>query len=118
MATYSRREVVTRTVEFTVPAFPPYGATWAEVWKAFNAAVRELRAAGRLQQGEPPSDDMVWILPGDDEVVVRYELPGHVTEVYGRHVPSDAERTVCRNCGCLLDDDNRCWHPNAPGRSS
>jgi hypothetical protein len=106
MATYSRREVVTRTVEFTVPASPPYGAAWAEVWKAVTAATRELRQTGRVSADQEPSDDAIRI------------LPGHVAEVYGRHVPSDAEPTVCRNCGCLLDDDNRCWHPNAPGRSS
>lgn len=74
MATYSRRERITRTVEFPVPAEQPYGACWAEVWKAFNAARQELVVAGRLEKDVSPPDDMIRILPGDDEVIVCYEV--------------------------------------------
>ncbi len=74
MATYSRRERITRTVEFPVPAEPPYGACWAEVWKAFNAARQELVAAGLLEKDVMPPDDVIRILAGDDEVIVCYEM--------------------------------------------
>lgn len=76
MATYSRRERVTRTVEFTVPAAPPHGACWTEVAKAVSAAVKELRDAGRIGPHDDPQDDMIRIRPGDDEVVVSYETEG------------------------------------------
>lgn len=46
MATWSRRERVTRTVEW---------------------------AAGRLGEFEEPSDDLIRVLAGDDEVIVFYE---------------------------------------------
>lgn len=62
MATYTRREVTTRRIEWAVPALPPYGASWAEVKKAFDAAEAEL--------GWEPFDDEIVVLPGDDEVII------------------------------------------------
>jgi len=74
MATYERREVTTRVVEFIVPAEHPYGACWVEVCKAVSAAHQELVAAGRIKQGDDAPDDMIRILPGDSDVVVQFEM--------------------------------------------
>lgn len=74
MSTYSRRERVTRTVEWTVPANQPWGACWTEVFGAVNDAIRELRASGGLGEFEEPSDDAIRVLAGDDEIIVFYEI--------------------------------------------
>lgn len=71
MATWSRRETTVRRVEFVVPALPPWGAVWAEVMKAGDAALTEMHEAGLLPNG--PVDDTLRIRPGDDEVIVSYE---------------------------------------------
>ncbi len=71
MATYSRSERVIRRVEFHVPTYEPWGACWAEVYKAVNAAIAELRDAGI----DPPSDDQIRIHGADAEIVVAYEVP-------------------------------------------
>lgn len=73
MATWSRRERVTRTVEWVVPAAPPWGACWNQVVQAINQAMAELRTAGRLGEFEEPSDTLIRVLTGDDEVIVFYE---------------------------------------------
>ncbi len=74
VATYSRREVTIRRVEFDVPSDSPWGACWPEVCKAAAAAIAELRAAGRLGPDEAPADDLIRVFPRDDSVVVAYEL--------------------------------------------
>lgn len=74
MATWSRRERVTRTAEWTVPASEPWGACWSEVTQAINQATRELREAGRLGESEEPPDSLIRILAGDDEIIVYYEI--------------------------------------------
>lgn len=73
MATYERREVTTRVVEFVVPAEHPYGACWVELYKAVAAAHQELVEAGRIKAGSDAPDDMIRILPGDADVVVQYD---------------------------------------------
>lgn len=73
MATYERREVTTRVVEFIVPAEHPHGACWVELMKAISAAHQELITAGRIKQGDDAPDDMIRILPGDADVVVQYQ---------------------------------------------
>lgn len=74
MATWSRRERVTRTVEWTVPAAEPWGACWSEVVQAINQATRELREAGRLGESEEPSDSLIRVKVGDEEVIVFFEI--------------------------------------------
>lgn len=74
MATWSRRERVTRRIEFPVPADEPWGACWNQVFGAVNAAIAELRASGRLGEMEEPSDDAIRVLAGDDEIVIYYEI--------------------------------------------
>jgi len=74
MATWSRRERVTRTVEWTVPAPAPFGADWAQVFQAYGQAERELRDAGRIPEGSEPSDDLIRFHVGDDEIIISYEI--------------------------------------------
>jgi hypothetical protein len=73
MATWSRREHVTRRTEWAVPAAPPFGACWSEVVQAIGRAERELRDAGRIPEGREPDDTQIRVLPGDDEIVIYYE---------------------------------------------
>lgn len=74
MATWSRRERVTRTVEYAVPAPPPFGADWAQVFQAFHQAERELRAAGQIAEGAEPYDNQIRFQTGDDEIIISYEI--------------------------------------------
>lgn len=69
-----RRERVVRRVEFVVPARDPWGATWSEVAKAVAAARGELVDSGALEPGRPVPEDVIAVRPGDDEVVVSYEV--------------------------------------------
>ena len=76
MATYSRRERITRTVEFAVPA-EGGGACWVEVTRAVMAAHEELAELGRIDRridGEPRDapDDMIRIRPDGEEIIVSY----------------------------------------------
>jgi hypothetical protein len=74
MATWSRRERVTRTVEWVVPAPAPFGADWAQVFQAFHQAERELRNAGRIPEGAEPFDNQIHFRAEDDEIVIYYEI--------------------------------------------
>lgn len=69
MATYVRHEVVTRRIEYRVPAPAPWGATFVEVIKAIRQAEHDLRAAQR-----EVGDDTISIVPGDEIVIVSYEI--------------------------------------------
>lgn len=80
MATWTRREVVTRRVEYIVPAEGPYGACWAEVCKAFSAIRSDLETAGVLPELASMPDDMVRVLPGEDEILIVADLPTQVSE--------------------------------------
>lgn len=73
MATYDRIEVSTTMVKFVVPAPFGFGACWVEVMKAIRAAHNELWEQGRVPQGENASDDLIRLMPGDEEVIVFYE---------------------------------------------
>lgn len=74
MATYDRRVIRTTRVEYTVPADPPYGASWAEVAKAITAAKVE-----RSQAGQLTDDDQIHVSPGDDAVIVWHETDREVS---------------------------------------
>lgn len=74
MATYSRREIHTTRVEYLIPAEFASGACWVEVYKAVSAAIQELVTLGLLEKGREPSDDAIRIRPGDDEVIVYFDL--------------------------------------------
>lgn len=73
MATYERRVLEIRRVEYHVPASAPWGAAWTEVYKAVAAIHEELREAGELREGEDAADDRITMEPRDDVIVVSYE---------------------------------------------
>lgn len=73
MPTYGRRERTTTRIEFVVPADPAYGASWIEVIGAVHAAQAEMRGTGLLRVDEEAAYDAIWVLPGDDAVIVYYE---------------------------------------------
>lgn len=74
VATFERREVTTRRVEFHVPTHEPWGACWAEVDKAMDAALTELREKGELAEYDIPSDDRIRIHGTDEAIVVAYDI--------------------------------------------
>lgn len=74
MATWTRRETVTRTVEYVVPC-GPYGAPWAEVQKALTAALADFERQHSLPDHTVPADNEIRFHPGDDEILIRFEVP-------------------------------------------
>lgn len=114
MSTYSRRERVTKRVEFTVPADPPWGAPWAEVMKAVRAAHTELSDQGMVSEGQDAPDDLIQIRPGDDEVIVSYEAGSSRNENPQVSPSVPAERMVralqlIDRDGCTNPMTGRCW---------
>jgi hypothetical protein len=74
VSTLSRRERITRRVEFIVPAEPPWGACWTEIMKAIHTAHSELRQLGRIEGDRDAPDDLITVHPVDDSIIVSYEL--------------------------------------------
>lgn len=73
MATYSRRERMTRHVEYTVPATGG-GAPWAEVMKAVRAAHQELWKSGEVPDGRDASDDTLMVTGDGEQIIVAYTV--------------------------------------------
>lgn len=71
MATYSRREVVTKRVEFIVPAPAGIGCPYVEVLKAISAAENELIA--QRDKGSTVYDDEIKVFVGDDAVILSID---------------------------------------------
>jgi hypothetical protein len=82
MATYTRIERTTVTIEWRVPAGRPWGACWAEVMKAIRAAHNELSELDpkRYPPGKDVPDDAIRLLPLDEDVVVMIELDDRLME--------------------------------------
>lgn len=95
MATYDRRVVVTRRVEFAVPT-NTHGAPWVEVMKAVHAARHELVTAGKLTDGEEPSDDQIRLHSDDEAVIVAIEASeieeDGLTSAWGKALQAKADR--------------------------
>lgn len=95
MATYDRRVVVTRRVEFAVPT-NTHGAPWSEVMKAIYAARQELVTAGKLTDGEEPSDDEIRLHSDDEAVIVAIEASeieeDGLTSAWGKALQAKADR--------------------------
>jgi hypothetical protein len=72
MAEYSRREVVTRRVEYVMPR-PVNAAQFSE---AFAAASQEWR---RLYPGREPADNSLWIDAGDGKIILSFVAPPAAT---------------------------------------
>lgn len=73
MATYERREVTARRVEFHVPTREPWGACWSDVQQAVYVAMTEMRKEGLLPETAVPADDAIRIHGTDESIVVVYE---------------------------------------------
>lgn len=76
MAVYSRRERVTRHVEWTVPADLAWGACWNQVSNALDAALDDYRRLHQLPADATPADDAIRFFLGDEEIVIRFEVKG------------------------------------------
>ena len=75
MAAFERREVTSTRVEYRVPAVPHFGTGWAELVKAANAAIADAKARGVLV-----TDDTLWVVPEEEEVVVWFEVDHSATQ--------------------------------------
>lgn len=74
MATWSHREVISRRIEFTVPAAQPWGATRADIYQALAAAELKYREVHGLRDDQSLSDDAFRVLPVDDEIVIHFTV--------------------------------------------
>lgn len=74
MADWVRTEHPSRRIEYRVPCHGLWGAASTEVQKALTAAASEYRQAYQLSRDAPLSDDALRVFPGDDEVIIRFEV--------------------------------------------
>lgn len=74
MATYTHREIISRRIEYAVPAAAPWGATRADVYQALAAAERKYRDLHGLQDDQSLSDDALRVLPVDDGIVISFTI--------------------------------------------
>ncbi|MHA6764756.1 hypothetical protein [Streptacidiphilus sp. PAMC 29251] len=74
MATYSSREIISRRIEYTVPAAQPWGATRADVYQALAAAEMKYREIHQLRDDQSLSDDALRVLPVDDEIIIHFTI--------------------------------------------
>lgn len=81
MADNYRREVVSRRIEFVVPMKHESGINWTEIMKAIQAAHSELYDALKIPRGQEAADDQITLVPGDEDIVVRYMSEYAVGEV-------------------------------------
>lgn len=75
MASWERRERVTRIIEYSVPCNGLWGADWAEVDKACAAITRDYRQAHGLPDTASVSGGVIRFFPGDDQILIRFEAP-------------------------------------------
>ncbi|HSE05946.1 MAG TPA: hypothetical protein VLK35_17495 [Methylomirabilota bacterium] len=78
MADFTRRKITTVREEFVVPV-GPYGASAAEIGKAWAVAEREYRTQRGLSQEDSVADNAIVFRPGDDEIVISYETEDRTT---------------------------------------
>lgn len=74
MATYSSREIISRRIEYTVPAAQPWGADYGEIGKAARAAWADLRERRDLPAGADMPDDALRFFPSDDEIIISFTI--------------------------------------------
>jgi len=70
MPTWSRGEKTVTTVEWRIPAAPPWGACWNEVYNVITMAIEEY--VEMKQSTSTPADDAIRVHPEDDVIVVSY----------------------------------------------
>lgn len=71
MATYSHREIVSRRIEYTVPALPQWGACLGDMQAAIAAACI---AYAKANPGAVVADDSLRFFPSDDEIVISFTV--------------------------------------------
>lgn len=76
MASFSRREVVTRTVEYAIPS----GDAMGEFNKAYVVAEQDYRQRNNKGPGDHLYDDWAHVYARDDEVVIAFEIKGRTDE--------------------------------------
>lgn len=69
MATYSHREIVSRRIEYTVPALPQWGACLGDMQAAIAAA---RIAYAEVNPGAVVADDSLRFFPSDDEIIISF----------------------------------------------
>jgi hypothetical protein len=72
MADYFRREVTTKRVEYVVPMKHSDGINWVEVQKAIQGCIKEMESLGLIKQDTKVADDQITMIPGDEDIVVRF----------------------------------------------
>lgn len=70
MASFTRREVVTRTVEYAIPS----GDAMAEFDKAYANALNDYRERHGKTKDDRLYDDWARVYARDDEVVIAFEV--------------------------------------------
>jgi hypothetical protein len=70
MTTWYSREMTVTTVEWRIPANPPWGACWTEVYNVIDMAIAEYQ--DMKHSSNTPSDDAIGVHPEDDVIVVSY----------------------------------------------
>lgn len=71
MSTYTHREIVTRRIEYTVPAKEKWGACLGDMQAAIAAARIAFTEAN---PGAGVADDSLRFFPGDDEIVITFTV--------------------------------------------
>lgn len=74
MATYTSREIVSRRVEFIVPAPQPWGANLGDMQAAMNAARIACVERNGLDPAQPLCDTALRFEPRDDEIVISFTV--------------------------------------------
>ncbi|MGW1039866.1 hypothetical protein [Streptomyces sp. NPDC002547] len=76
MASYTIETVTTTIRRWIIPAAEPWGAAAAEIGKAWAAADRAYREQNDLGQDASLPDNALTFHPGDDEIVISFEIQG------------------------------------------
>lgn len=72
MPDYSTRVDTYQKHKWIVPTGYERGACWVEISKAIHAAHSEIVSLGLKKEIKDISDDAVWVLPGDEEIVIYF----------------------------------------------
>lgn len=70
----SRREIITKRVEYVVPTSVGWGATHTDLLTALKRATEEYHQLTNSAMGGPLPDDVIRVMPGDGEVVIFFVL--------------------------------------------
>ena len=74
MATYTHREIVSRRVEYIVPAAAPWGADLGDMQAAINAARIACVERNGLDPAQPLCATALRFEPRDDEIVISFTI--------------------------------------------